>query len=158
MLGGNFIGCVHASLFSCKTKPCWSITWLDRAAGLAEDRTIPAVQFVRSDVTSVPSKLPAKPSFRVTKTVPDHDHGESPHGAPHDAGFRTLASSRSTDPKCSLEEPPHRFFFRRASARSIERGLIETPKRLWMASVTSFSAGESGRHCPTKSRISVVHL
>jgi hypothetical protein len=27
-----------------------------------------------------------------------------------------------------------------------------------MASVTSFSAGESGRHCPTKSRISVVHL
>jgi hypothetical protein len=27
-----------------------------------------------------------------------------------------------------------------------------------MASVTSFSAGESARHCPTKSRISAVHL
>ncbi len=158
MLGGNFIGCVHAPLFSCKTKPCWSITWSDRAAGLTEDRTTPAVQFARSDVISVQSKLPAKPSFHVTRTVPDHDHGESPHGAPPDAGFRTLASSRSADPGSSLEETPHRFFFLRASARSIERGLIETPKRFWMASVTSFSAGESARHCPAKSRISAVHL
>ena len=158
MLGGNFIGCVHAPLFSCKTKPCWSITWSDRAAGPTEDRTIPAVQFARSDVTSVPSKLPAKPSFRVTETVPDHDHGESPPEAPPDAGFRTLASSRSTDPGSSPEETRHRFFFRRVSARSIERGLIERPKRFWMASVTSFSTGESARHCSTKSRISSVHL
>jgi hypothetical protein len=158
MLGGNFIGCAHASLFLCKTKPCWSITWSDRVAGLTEDRTIPAVQFARSGETSAPSKLPAKPSFRVTETVPDHDHGESPSEAPPDAGFRTLASSRSADPGSSLEESPHRFFFRRASARSIERGLIETPKRFWMASVTSFSAGESACHCPTKSRISAVHL
>src|ERR1700722_411528 len=143
MLGGNFIECVHAPLFSCKTKPCWSITWSDRVVGLTEDRPISAVQFARSDVTSVPSKLPAKPSFHVTKIVPDHDHGECPHGAPPDAGFRTLASSRSTARKFSLEESPHRFFFCRASARSIERGLIETPKRFWMASVTFFSAGES---------------
>lgn len=158
MLGGNFIGCVHAPPFSCKTKPCWSITWSDRAAGLTEDRTIPAVQFARPDVTSVPSRLPAKPSFRVTETAPDHDHGESPPEAPPDAGFRTLVSSRSADLWSSLEERPHRFFFRRASARSIERGLIETPKRFWMASVTSFSAEESARHFPTKSRISAVHL
>src|SRR6266480_325304 len=158
MLGGNFIGGVHALLFPCKTTPCWPTVWSDRTERPTEDRTIPAAYFARAVVTAVPSRLPAKPSFRATETAPTHDHGERWPEALRGADFRTPAPSRSADPKLSLAEVHHRFFFRRDSARSMDRGLIETPKRFWIASVTSFSVGEAARHCSTKSRISSVHL
>src|SRR5712691_3988674 len=111
MLGGNFIGGVHAPLFLCKTTPCWPTVWSDRAARPTEDRTIPAAHFARAVVTAVPSRLPAKPSFRATETAPTHDHGESwPETLPG-ADFRTPAPSRSADPKRSPAAVPHRFFF-----------------------------------------------
>src|SRR5260370_40080555 len=157
MLSGKFIGGVHAHLFQCKTTPCWPTVWSDRLARPTGDQTLPAACCARAGVTAVPSRLPAKPSFRATETAPTHDHGSWPQALPG-ADFGTPAPSRSADPRPSLADLHHRFFFRRVSARSMDRGLIETPKRLWMASVTSFSVGEAGRHCSTKSRTSSVHL
>src|SRR5260370_26794560 len=158
MLSGNFIGGVHAPLSPCKTTPCWPTGWSDRAARPTEDQTVPAAYFARAVVTAVPSRLPAKPSFRATETAPAHDHGERWPEALRGAGFRTPAPSRSADPKLSLAEVHHRFFFRPDSARSMGRGLIETPKRFRTASITSFSVVEVARHCSTKSSTSSVHL
>jgi hypothetical protein len=159
MLGPNLTGDVHAPpSFPCKTTPCWPTVWSGRTARPAQDRPIPVPCFARPNVTPGPSRPPAKPSFRATETAPSHDHDESLPAVPPGADFHTLAASPSVDPNSSPAEVLHRFFFRRFSARSIDRGLIEMPKRFRIASVTSFSIGEVARHCSTKSRTSSVHL
>src|SRR2546427_13137856 len=98
MFGGNFIGCVHALLPSCKTTPCWPIAWLDRAAGPMEDRPSPAAHFAKPGEAAMPSRLPAKPSSRVTEIAPDHGHGESRRESPPAVGLRTPVSNRASDP------------------------------------------------------------
>src|SRR6266536_2611003 len=158
MQRGKIIGGDQEHRSPGKTRRGWPTGWSDRAARPTEDQTVPAAYFARAVVTTVPSRLPAKPSFRATETAPAHDHGERWPEALRGAGFRTPAPSRSADPKLSLAEVHHRFFFRRDSARSMDRGLIETPKRFRIASMTSFSVGEVARHCSTKSSTSSVHL
>src|SRR6516162_3193146 len=159
MLGGHFIGAVHAPpLFPGSSTPCSPTGWSNPAARPACTRPILAAYSAGTALVPGRSTLPAKPSCRATQIAPIHDHGESCPRALPGADSHTPPPSRSPDPNSSPAEVHHRFFFRRASARSMDRGLIETPKRCLIASDTFFSVGEAARHCSTKSRTSSVHL
>jgi len=123
----------------------------DLDAPRPEHRRIHTGRPSRLALTPVPLGLPATPSFLVIETVPNRDRSASGLETLRGAGSHTPTSNQSDSPgpSSSPDEALHRFFFRRINARSIDRGLIETPKRFWMALVTFSAAGESERHCAT---------
>src|SRR5579863_733568 len=159
MPGSHFIGTVHATpLFPGKTTPYSPAVSSNPAARPVRNQPILPAHLAAAAAASAPSRLPAKPSFPATQIALTREHGENRDPRHPDADSHTPTPSRLLGPNSSLAEALHRFFFRRASARSMDRGLIETPKRFWITPVTSFSVGEAARHCSTKSRTSSVHL
>src|SRR6516165_125338 len=78
MLGGHFIGAVHAPpLFPGSSTPCSPTGWSNPAARPACTRPILAAYSAGTAVVPGRSTLPAKPSCRATQIAPIHDHGES---------------------------------------------------------------------------------